>query len=360
MIRKLNDKEIKAIQASPTFALHPLYAACRCVFASRAAHLDGVLIEAEEIFVSVAYVLDSVYSKETVSPEDVETLWTSLFTDIRRIKPDASEHDKIQITHTVFAIVRKLMCHHWKSQYSETVYEHFKDVIAQETEESDKVEIERFQEKLSEFSVELDDWINQVYDGRLTEEIEKVLLSDERKSRHSDVFQPTGQTFTKTPLMLERELVIICKYLTQKRKLDEQASPDDFCRLFSGVDSEFKITWLGKEGELRDLFKTLVGEEGKKCYITPKKGYQQILRSHFRNKEEKEFLNLKGAKSIAGFAPIIDNIVFMLEHDIDKCVQEMRELIEESREQLKEEGYFEDYHPTEDLHVTKRKRYTEE
>lgn len=356
MIRKLGNEEIKKIRTSPTFALHPLYEACKSVFASRAAHLNGVVIEAEEIFVSVAYVLDFVYSKENVSPEDVEMLWTKLFSDIRKIKPDASEHDKVQITHTVFAIVRKLMCHHWECKYSESVYELFKDIISKETNESDIREMEAFQGKLSVFSVELDDWINQVYDGHLTEEIETLLTLGESTSD----FYPSGQTFTMTSLMIMRELDIICKYLTQKGKLDAQESPDDFRRLFSGVNSDFKITWLGSEGELRDLFKTLVGEEGKKCYILPKKGYQRILRSHFMKKNGKEFVNLKGAKSISSFAPIIENIVLMLEHDIGKCVQDLRDLIEESREQLKEEGYFEEFHPTEDLHVTKRKRYTEE
>lgn len=327
------------------------------------AELSSFDFSSEDLFVATAYVIDDIAEEPMDAPAYIDGLWDELKIELKRLhKPAPPQEDLNTVCSVLLCVVAAAFRLQWSEHYSETLFGLLRDNIHTNGRPVYEEDLDETINRICEYAEALEDWINDYTSCSiewLSQTIDAVIAGS-GKVIPLNVFQPTGQTFTKTPLMIEREVVIICKYLTQKEKLDAQASPDDFCKLFSGVDSEFKITWLGKEGELRDLFKTLVGEGDKECYITPRKGYQQILRSHFKDKNGNDFVNLKGAKSIASFAPVIDNVVLMLKHNIDKCVEEMRKLIEESREPLEDAGYFEDYHPTEDLHVTKRKGYTEE
>lgn len=355
MLISLDKKKKEKVKEA--FKNHPLYEACKNVFKRRAAHLNGVDVSSEELFCAVASVLDEVFLSDVITQQQVDDIWTDVCLELRKKKTDTTENDKTQVAHTVFAIVRKLMCHHWNAYYCSYMFCLMGDTIQKETSDADKDEIKQFQDKLSDFSTELDEWINLGYEGHLLRDIENAFSKDKDIPEPSDAFSPTGQTFTKTTLLLDPEIDIICKYLTQKGKLEVELNPDTFRKLFSGVDSNFTIKWLGKEGELRDLFQFLTGGKGKDCFIKPKKGYLQILRSHFKDNNGNEFTNLKGAKSIDSFMPVIDNIMYLLNHNIQQCMEEMRVLIEERLEILEELGYSGKFHPTADLHVTKNKKY---
>ena len=350
------DKKKKE-KVNKAFCDHPLFEACNNVFKRRAAHLNGVDVSSEELFCAVASVLDEVFLSNDITQQQVDDIWTDVCLELRKKKTDTTENDKVQVAHTVFAIVRKLMCHHWNGYYCFWVYGLMGETIQRETSGADEDERALFLERLSDFSTELDEWINQDYDGHLLSEIVTVFPSGRGTRGQSTAFSPTGQTFTKTSLLLEPEIDIICKYLTINGKLEDGMNPDTFRKLFSGVDSFFTIKWLGKEGELRDLFQFLIGGKGKDVYIKPKRGYLQILRSHFKDAKGNEFINLKGAKSIESFMPVIDNIMYLLNRNIHQCVEAMRELIEERQEMLEELGYSNKFHPSADLHVSKNKKY---
>lgn len=178
MLSELKRTERTIIRNHYSKQKHPLFLACDDVFYSRSSHLNAVDIEAENIFVGVAHLLDELFKNEGVTQRVVDRLWTELFKDIRVIKMEATEHDKQQVTHTIFAIVRKLMCHHWNSQYCYKLYDMLGVTISREMRDSDKEELEQFSESLFEHSEGLDDWINCAYDGNLSGEIETLLKND--------------------------------------------------------------------------------------------------------------------------------------------------------------------------------------
>ena len=175
MLSELKRTERAIIRNHYSKQKHPLFLACDDVFYSRSSHLNAVDIEAENIFVGVAHLLDELFKNEGVTQRVVDRLWAELFKDIRGIKMEATEHDKQQVTHTIFAIVRKLMCHHWNSQYCYKLYDMLGVTISREMRDSDKKELEQFSEGLFEHSEGLDDWINCTYDGNLSGEIETLL-----------------------------------------------------------------------------------------------------------------------------------------------------------------------------------------
>ena len=185
MLSKLEKKETTLVRNHYNTSGNPLFLALDEVFTKRAAYLEGLDIGVEEVFLAVARLLDKLFNTE-VSQQDVDKLWTELFNDIRKIKIDATKHDKQQVTHTIFAIVRKLMCHHWKSYYCDTLYNMLGVTIKREMRNSDNDELAQFKEGLFEHSEALSEWINNVYEGNLGAEIETLLKGKKNDSSEDE------------------------------------------------------------------------------------------------------------------------------------------------------------------------------
>ena len=186
MLSELKRTERTIIRNHYSEQEHPLFLACDDVFYSRSSHLNAVDIEAENIFVGVAHLLDELFKNKGVTQRVVDRLWTELFKDIRGIKMEATEHDKQQVTHTIFAIVRKLLCHHWKSLYCDTLYDMLGETIKREMRNSDNDELAQFEEGLFEHSEALSEWINNVYEGNLGAEIETLLKGNKNDSSEDE------------------------------------------------------------------------------------------------------------------------------------------------------------------------------
>lgn len=159
---------------------------------------------------------------------------------------------------------------------------------------------------------------------------------DQEPTQTADDFKPSGRTFTKTALLDDRLIDIMAQRLARANKLS--ASPDDFRKLFSGIDQQFTMTWLGTGGELRDLFKMLTDK--KLQFAKPQKGYQQILKSHFLDEDGNRFNNLHGDKSIESFQPVIDDCAFLLQYLTDGMTEIMKQLVSTNRSVLQEMGFF--------------------
>ena len=185
MLSKLEEKETTLVRNHYNTSGNPLFLALDEVFTKRAAYLEGLDIGVEEVFLAVARLLDKLFNTE-VSQQDVDKLWTELFNDIRKIKIDATKHDKQQVTHTIFAIVRKLLCHHWKSLYCDTLYDMLGETIKREMRNSDNDELAQFEEGLFEHSEALSEWINNVYEGNLGAEIEVILKGNKNDSSEDE------------------------------------------------------------------------------------------------------------------------------------------------------------------------------
>ena len=126
------------------------------------------------------------------------------------------------------------------------------------------------------------------------------------------------------------------------KKLDPDTKADDWLKLFSGVDSMFTMKWMGKPGELRDLFDMLTTKDShsKTGYITPRYGYQKIVLSHFTDKDGKYFDKLKGQKSISSFQPLLDDCNFMLQFMTERMTEVMKIIIREHKTELQEQGLY--------------------
>ncbi len=155
-------------------------------------------------------------------------------------------------------------------------------------------------------------------------------------------FVPTGQTFVKTSKITDMQLTLIMQRLSMANKLDPDCLADDWLKLFSGMDCSFTMKWLGTPGELRDLFKALTEpiKKGKTGYVTPNYNYQQIVLSHFVDKDGQPFSRLKGQKSIESFQPIIDDCIFTIQCMTERMTTVMKEIIREHRKELEEQGFI--------------------
>lgn len=169
MVHILSQTERQKVREA--WSNHPLFVVCDAAFYDREVHLDAVEITSEDVFYATATILDELMSSDELLQKDIKKLWQKLYKVIREAKPDVTEHDKRQVAHTVFAIVRKALCHHWRTLYCETYFEMLGKTIDDETKTADTEEKESFVEQLIRDSSALADWITD-YDGHLSEKIE--------------------------------------------------------------------------------------------------------------------------------------------------------------------------------------------
>lgn len=308
---------------------------CFKVFKPCRGRLNGLDVTEYDVFYKSACLLDYLLYTRDINQGIMNSLWDNLLLDIRKWKSDATEYDKQIVSGTVFHIVRATLAQHYNTYYSETVCDLLIDKLNLELKEYNDTRLQEFHQQVIELSEELSDWINKYEDSDewLSDKIADTIRS--RKDKNENNFRPNGTTFTKTALLTDKLIDIMGQRLTQANKLN--ASPDDWRKLFSGVNQQFDLIWLGKEGELRDLFKMLTGEPQ---YVKPYRGFQQILKSHFIDKNGQRFKNLHGAKSINNFRPILDDCAFLLQHLTDSMTEIMKKLVMENEDALREIGYF--------------------
>ena len=75
----------------------------------------------------------------------------------------------------MFRIVRKLLCHYWDTRYSHCLYDCFSDTLKRRGEADDSEDVTQFNSRLTACSTELNEWVNNHYDGYLGEEIQRAL-----------------------------------------------------------------------------------------------------------------------------------------------------------------------------------------
>lgn len=337
MERLLKENEKEKLQN--TFREHPIRLTCYKLFIPLKGRLNGLLATPEDVFCQTAWLLDYLLGSPNINQRQVDSLWDMLLNRIRDWKPDATEHDKQVVVGTVFMLVRAILTQHTESIFHETICELLDNTTEREMVGCNEKELNGINQRLIEQSPALCEWINSYdeADEWLSDQIANTIVVKNRKSEDEE-FIPSGRTFTKTSLLTDRLIDIIGQRLAKAKKLD--ASPDDFRKLFSGIDQQFTLTWNGTGGELRDLFKMLT--ETKCQFAKPRRCYQQILKSHFLDENGQRFNNLHGDKSIDAFKPIIDDCAFLLQHLTDSMTAIMQQLIYDNQAALNEEGYFDE------------------
>lgn len=126
--------------------------------------------------------MDFLVIKSEVRQDDIDDLWNKILFWIRDWE-GATVNDRTVIVDTVFRIVRKLLCHHWDVYHSKWLYGLFNKTI-ERLGHKDENEVRLFQRQLSKYSEELSDWINNEYDGHLSEDIKAILKDQTAEEKH--------------------------------------------------------------------------------------------------------------------------------------------------------------------------------
>ncbi len=239
---------------------HPLLLTCSDSFMSRASLLEGVKAGAEDVFRLVAWLLDILtQNATTLCQKDIDDYWDRLVIYVRDWE-DSKPKDRTIIADTVFRVVRKLLCHHWDVYLSDKLFNMLSETITVKSVNGDVEEQQRFQNRLSEYSDELDEWINNGYDGHLSEEVEAVVKGlkavvktiNARRGRKSIDPKDITASFSYLPRVDNRveRLQVFFDYLNN---VFIDCDKKVFVDIFQGKTTKDKILWIREIRELHYL-----------------------------------------------------------------------------------------------------------
>ncbi len=342
MLKKLNPNLAEKMRNR--FHDHPLLLTCEQTFRHYMAEMEEFDFTAEELFVEAAKVLDTIFSEPTSAPRYLQGLWDDLKIQMKQNARSASPQADLDVVCGVlFYVVAATLSLHWREYYNKELVDVLRNIVEKRGLFSDKEELEQMISNLCSHAEGLDKWINEYDDSEvwLSDEIEEALAAQQSEEEKKEKFTPIGQTFTKSVQITDVQLRIIGQRLTRANKLDSSCSAENWEKLFSGADSMFTIHWLGRPGELRDLFDMLTKkrERSNVGYLSPRYGFQKIVQSHFTDKNGKFFTDLRKQKSIDAFKPVIDDCEFFIQNYTEQLTDVMKQIIEEHRSELAEFGY---------------------
>jgi len=260
MNKKLTKEEKERI--SSFFEGDELYMVCDQAFLSRAGRLEGVKADTEDIFCEVALLLDFLndFPEFLSDQKDMGKHFSYLIKKYREWEK-ATVADREVLADTVFRIVRRLMCHRYRLSYCEELFDAMGEVLKSISKQEDA---EAFEDVLQDYSYELDEWINQDYDGHLYGQIEEAMKEKKEKQKPGSgrkAIDPKDITasFTYLPKHSNRNilLTVFCHCLQGvfiQRNTDEKT----FIDIFSGTTTTQKITWIRGIRELHYLIDKLV------------------------------------------------------------------------------------------------------
>lgn len=271
---------------------HPLFVACDNVFNARAARLQGVKADGEDVFREVAALLDFLKEapERSLRQQDVNELYTRVVNDVRDWE-QSTPRDREIIADTVFRIVRKLMCHYWPLWHSEQVFRMMGVTLEHEARKLDSEDVQELDDRLSEFSVTLDAWVNQDYEGQLSDEIKEVVegkvIPLKKKSGRKAV-DPKNITasFNYLPRQSDKAQRLQAFFESLKRGfIDTKTDMRTFINLFTGASMTDYIVWTRSVRELHYMIDSLVD---KKWISVPGYGKWQVVCARFRIRTKKK------------------------------------------------------------------------
>lgn len=278
---------------------HPLLKACHVAFTPRIALMDGLMVEAEDIFCVVAEVFDSLLKEDHPTQEIVEDLWTNLVINIRRQwQSDASEKDRMLVATAVFYIVRETLGHHWHSRYCNDLYDMLSVVIEKKKKQCDLDDEQDFLHRLDQCAAGLDDWINEYLASEefLTDNISaivdgKAVSIPRRKSgRRAKNLNEIVATFDYLPTLDDRNARLQAFFHSLKGKyIDRKADLQTFVDIFQNTSTSKKIVWIKEI----ILLKYLINRLEKLGYISSPHSYTKwhIVCAHFQLREKSKHTN---------------------------------------------------------------------
>ena len=350
---------IRKERVRAAYSHHPLLIACQKAFKHTQAYMAPLLFSPEEVFCESILIIDHLLNIGSRSKElesYIAELWDELRIKISEWKPEATSDNLDKAVSSILYVTAIATSRSWDKYLNIDVSQWLLYCIRSNM----KVSLNECEEVLFQLLDESDgieEWINHYELGEhsLSSEIEQVAEGNKQHEASEDeTFNPTGQTFQLTTLINLQLLDVICIRLTQANKL--KCTPDEWRKLFSGIDCMFTMTWLGKPGELRDFFKMLTGIDGGNIYVTPKRNYLQIVRSHFVDKAGAPFKDLRKQKTIQSFKPIISDCELLLQHTFERMTEAMRFICEQQSTLLDEMDLSPIAATKDKLRIKKRRR----
>lgn len=278
---------------------HPLLKTCQVAFTPRIAFMDGLMVEAEDVFCVVAEVFDSLLKEGHPTQEIVEDLWTNLVINIRRQwQSDASEKDRMLVATAVFYIVRETLGHHWHSRYCNDLYDMLSVVIEKKKKQCDLDDEQDFLHRLDQCAAGLDDWINEYLASEefLTDNISaivdgKAVSFPKRKSgRKAKDVNEIVATFDYLPTLDDRNARLQAFFHSLKGKyIDRKADLQTFVDIFQNTSTSKKIVWIKEI----ILLKYLINRLEELGYISSPHSYTKwhIVCAHFQLREKSKHTN---------------------------------------------------------------------
>ena len=149
------------------------------------------------------------------------------------------------------------------------------------------------------------------------------------KANKAGGFKVTSSVFTyRWTKQHSERLTDFYQYLVKLRAIDQDTVHEEFENLFSGVPTDIIVKWLAPKSALKFLMETLK----KRKYIEPAGKIWMITESHFKDKKEIMFENLRKEHNPKGLEKTINLIADVL--DPQKKVHQLDMIDEDQADEL--------------------------
>ncbi len=284
------DDEIEMIKDH--FGNHPLLFSCQQAFTRYQANMAPLLLSPEEVFYESAVIIDQIMG---LPPSEVETyvngLWNKLRIKFSKWEKTSSPENLDMACSSIFYTVAMVMHLHDSIFYNYDVNWWLFGVVQKEIKKINYEDTQRVFYDLLEEGDEIEEWINNEYDGNLYNEIDAVKKrkDSDNKSSKSRVGRKAVDcnkilaSFSYLPEVdyrTERLQAVFDslnkKYIACDKKV--------FLDLFQGQTTTKKILWKGSIVEL----KYLISKLAKLKYITWPSNYTiwQMVCARFQISEK--------------------------------------------------------------------------
>ena len=195
--------------------------------------------------------------------------------------------------------------------------------------------------RLKHFDLERD--LKSVRDGELERREVNAkfnrMVSPNAEQEEKPQFNYTEETFKKSAAITDKQLDLVLAELIVIGWMPPTSSQTDFRRLFSGIPGEFFLTWTGKPAQLHDFFDMLtkkkeVKKKKEPGWVTPRGNYLNIVRSHFKDENNKWFGELNHERHIDGTNAILTKLEIVLAYSVDECINMMQTIVREHKDLL--------------------------
>lgn len=266
------------------FGRHPLLLTCQYAFKQFEGRMPALKMTPEEIFYEAAILIDRIMEEPGDFDQMLPTLWDDLLCEYMDFDRTVPQEELVLAVSCVYYATIGCFALHNHAGYCFTMAADLMEDFHHHNPNW-KVFENLANEKLHFHSSALNDWINSYSDCEdyLSDEIEAVVSAGCGKDSDSGgklPFKPIRGVFSKTSLIVDGHLALVCQELTASGWIATDTNPDEFLKLFSGKNNGVKIVWTGKVGigSLKALFE-MMEDNG---YITSgNNSLNKILRSHF-------------------------------------------------------------------------------